>query len=56
MNVVPTGQYAPRAVVYMTVLPTTTLDVDVVAETLLSGKVNVTLEGGLAVEHGDVVT
>ena len=56
MNVVPTGQYAPRAVVYITVLPTTTLVVEVVAETLLSGKVNETLDGGLADEHGDVVT
>ena len=34
----------------------TTLVVDVVAVTLLSGKVNVVLTGGLDDEHGDVVT
>jgi hypothetical protein len=56
-NVVPTGQYAPVDVVYVTVLPVTTLVVAVVARTLIPlGKLIKTLEGGLADEHGDVVT
>lgn len=57
VNVVPAGQYAPRAVVYVTEFPTETLVVDVVALTLTPlGKLIKTLEGGLGFEHGDVVT
>jgi hypothetical protein len=56
VNVLPAGQYAPSGVVYVTVLPMTTLVVNVLARTLLSGKVNVVLDGGLGDEHGDVVT
>jgi hypothetical protein len=56
-KVVPTGQYAPTAVMYVTVLPMTTLVVDVDALKLIPlGKLIKTLEGGLADEHGDVVT
>jgi hypothetical protein len=43
--------------VYITVLPTTTLVVDVVALTLTPlGKLIKTLEEGLGFEHGGVVT
>lgn len=57
VNVVPIGQYAPRAVVYVTVLPMTTLVVAVVALTLTPlGKLIQMLDDGLGFEHGDVVT